>query len=40
MFYLFRFHHWTPDMYTRLSAGGQDLVWGMAIQECELREEG
>ncbi len=27
-------------MYTNLSTGGQDLVWGMALREAELMEEG
>ena len=40
IFYLFRVHHWTPEMYANLSLGGQDLVWGMALREAELLQGG
>ena len=40
LYYLFRVHHWTPEMYASLSAGGQDLVWALSLRECEEAKEG
>ena len=38
-FYLFRFHHWTPEQYYAMGHGGRDLTWGFALREIELMEE-
>lgn len=38
-FYLFRFHHWTPEQYYAMSHGGRDMTWGFVLREIELREE-
>ena len=40
VWYLFHHHHWTPEMYAGLSAGGQDLVWALSLRECEEAKEG
>lgn len=38
LYYLFRVHHWTPEMYYGMGQGGRDLTLALALQECEDRE--
>lgn len=35
MYYLFRRHHWTPEMYYGMNQGGRDLTWALASYEAE-----
>lgn len=37
MSYLFQAHHWTPEMYYGMDAGGRDLTWALALREIEQR---
>ena len=39
VYYLFRVHHWTPEMYWKMGQGGRDLTYALALQESEdIRE--
>ena len=33
IYYLFHVHHWTPEQFSTMSRGAQDLVWGLASYE-------
>lgn len=35
LYYLFVQHHWTPEQWRNMSAGAQDLTWGLASYEAE-----
>lgn len=35
LYYLFRVHHWTPEMYAAMGQGGRDLAWAMVLQEID-----
>ena len=37
VYYLFRVHHWTPEMYWGMGQGGRDLTYALALQEFEDR---
>ena len=37
VYYLFRRHHWTPEMYYGMGQGGRDLTWALALHEIEER---
>ncbi|HJB56416.1 MAG TPA: hypothetical protein H9714_02575 [Candidatus Flavonifractor intestinipullorum] len=39
LYYLFHVHHWTPEMYAGMGAGGQDLALALALHEIEMKQE-
>lgn len=39
VWYLFHYHHWTPEMYYGMEQGGRDLTYALALHESELRAE-
>lgn len=40
VYYLFRAHHWTPEMYYAMGHGGRDLALALALREVEQLTEG
>lgn len=39
IFYLFHYHHWTPEQYIKMEFGGRDLTCGLVLHEIDQMEE-